>query len=1719
MESKARITFIRLRPERASSLAFRRPSGGLRSNGDSYVELYQWEDGICDGCPVSGPAAFGRAQGAELAVEVFIDFPAFLQDNGLSASDLISCVFSLDLYSGTVVPFEAYSYDDTFLGDESGLVGDGELLINALSLYQSEGVVDVLIVPSSSMSAVTELDADHSSHEMALVPDYPLEISVQTPPARTAYMEGDLFSPAGMVVRARYRWAGWQPVSGYEYQRTPLAASQGSVQISYSGFSASVSIEVYPPSALGFRDSPELNVGESPSFELAIGEIRFAVPDVSCGGGSYEISASHVYRSGASAAFCALFWGYGEGFMLSLDQRVFPLGGPIVRWVDGSGSNHSFRLFDEAGGRYYDEADPSIVLKDGLSGWRIEFPDGACLGFDSAGRLCSVSGPGSGNEKVIARHSDGRIWRVYDLRKTEGGAVLESLDFSYDSALRLASIERKEGGAVPERTLFSYSGPRLTSVRRERLSGGSWLTAELTRFEYDGSGRMATAAEASSWAAFRTFYSGGAVSKVSKGRLTEPLASIAEGQIADKYAEEDYTEFGNAAGRRRAVSPKDGPSLSYQWDSKGRLASVLEASMGGLRTLERPRGFARTPLKRENDVISELPRQQGAEGLNGESYSAPSGQFSLRLNPDQDDLGHSLRFRLEFYAMLPAESSVPLFFEAVWSSTANQNNVEYHRTRAEANRYAASVWQRIQIPIRFASEAQRAQDLLVSVGLFSPGNAPYSSSDPVIVTKPRIVEGDLPDISLVFNAFYSFFDSFSLIGRETEFLLRAPDGPGGEPPEEPPEPCPDMAESDVFRAICRPLANGDGTFDLIVEGGRRRIAGIGEFFAQIGNVPSMNLLKLSTWSAYSLRSAVYSPAQINGWRQTQAYEPLSGGGLHVRRATEWFDSAGSLISAPPSEGWVTYDPRGNVASESRGEGGASLNYERAPTGELTRAYLMDSEENEADIYSATYDPSGEFLSSEASFGIVKAYGYEDGLASSVTEGPLTKVFSYDLPRKRLTGVSFSAGSLVVPSHAVGYSAGLLSSMSGGPFAHSFATTFSAYRRRVEYERNGALAEATEEDAQERESSFFRSASSTDIVTTSFSGPYRRPASQSLNGVAKVTFQYRSDSAYLYDDGPTQISDSYCGRATQMTYGPGGEASKVRQTPSASQNWSSFSAQHNLSGGAAVYATGAGDNQVLMALSPERVAGFASASRLSTPSGDYLMKRSDDGFGRPSATFFGDYHKESFTYDGSSRLQALAYEFSNSAVFSESLQYSNGLVTQDTRNSQAVVYSRDDAGRLLSETRGAVAKTFEYDGQGRLWKIKVGGAVAVTFEYDAKSRLSKTIPAGQAQTVYGYDDRGNLTSKTRGNATTVFTYERGRLLSSAGPVAFQYDCAERRTRKANVEYFYDGDRLVAEYIEPTLTQSGGWRTYFYDDRGVRGYAQGQSLFLYVRDAFGSIVGIATEWGGLIGTYTYDTFGVPTISAADQAAEAILGENPFRWKGYYYDSETGLYWVGSRYYDPEVGRFITPDDPGYLDPESVAGLDPYVYCHYDPVNYSDPTGHFAIWASVLIGAAIGLAVTFVKDWVDDGRPFNGSVSWQEYVGAGVGGAISGLGTGFVSTVLFSGLGSVAQSAIMGNIGSFSDFAITFGIGAAVGAIGYVVTAGIRVIGNKKVMGVIGESTRNIRINKRLAEAGFKNLKVGKLGYQGVYDALYKHFGFEIVENVWQVAYGVGTGFLPW
>ena len=117
--------------------------------------------------------------------------------------------------------------------------------------------------------------------------------------------------------------------------------------------------------------------------------------------------------------------------------------------------------------------------------------------------------------------------------------------------------------------------------------------------------------------------------------------------------------------------------------------------------------------------------------------------------------------------------------------------------------------------------------------------------------------------------------------------------------------------------------------------------------------------------------------------------------------------------------------------------------------------------------------------------------------------------------------------------------------------------------------------------------------------------------------------------------------------------------------------------------------------------------------------------------------------------------------------------------------------------------------------------------------------------------------------------------------------------------------------------------------------------------------GDVVKLVTSSGSAVATYEYDAWG-NILSKSGTMAD----KNPLRYRGYYYDAETGFYYVSSRYYDPEVGRWINAD--GFVSTgQDIIGYNMFAYCGNNPVNRKDPTGQF--WITALIVATVAVVCT--------------------------------------------------------------------------------------------------------------------------------------------------------------
>ena len=123
-------------------------------------------------------------------------------------------------------------------------------------------------------------------------------------------------------------------------------------------------------------------------------------------------------------------------------------------------------------------------------------------------------------------------------------------------------------------------------------------------------------------------------------------------------------------------------------------------------------------------------------------------------------------------------------------------------------------------------------------------------------------------------------------------------------------------------------------------------------------------------------------------------------------------------------------------------------------------------------------------------------------------------------------------------------------------------------------------------------------------------------------------------------------------------------------------------------------------------------------------------------------------------------------------------------------------------------------------------------------------------------------------------------------------------------------------------------------FLYGQNGLVGFIIDGITYTYRKNLFGDIIGIFSG-NTEMATYVYDAWGNCTITKNTNDLGTL---NPFRYRGYYWDSNLGLYYLISRYYDPQTGRFINSDTLDYLDPQTLGGLNLYAYCGNNPINFS-------------------------------------------------------------------------------------------------------------------------------------------------------------------------------------
>ncbi len=294
------------------------------------------------------------------------------------------------------------------------------------------------------------------------------------------------------------------------------------------------------------------------------------------------------------------------------------------------------------------------------------------------------------------------------------------------------------------------------------------------------------------------------------------------------------------------------------------------------------------------------------------------------------------------------------------------------------------------------------------------------------------------------------------------------------------------------------------------------------------------------------------------------------------------------------------------------------------------------------------------------------------------------------------------------------------------------------------------------------------------------------------------------------------------------------------------------------------------------------------------------------------------------------------EILSSKPDTRTLQYRIGEETYTVKFNARGYVAKDTVTKAGSSD--TTVNEYSYDAYGNLQTVKTtknGQTTVQRYSYNSSWSDELTSFDGRAIT---YDTLGKPTEYYNGMS---FTWAAGKLATvqnGENSVSYRYDYQGLREEKTvngvTTKYLYEGHDLIAEISEDPV--------YFtYDGHfNLVGFEWNGTAYYYQYDIFGDVVGIVNAAGETLCTYSYDLWGAITGITGNQA---LAERNPIRYRGYYYDNETGFYYLETRYYDPQTKRFLSYDDLEsffYGAEEDMESL--FVYCGNNPVCFYDIDG---------------------------------------------------------------------------------------------------------------------------------------------------------------------------------
>ncbi len=1403
------------------------------------------------------------------------------------------------------------------------------------------------------------------------------------------------------------------------------------------------------------------------------GNLTWIHSDIGFSGNRMPVTISHVYNTNDSAQNSfGLGYGWRTNFNQTVSQETWHSGTSqevtYYVWTDGDGTKHYFP--NQVADGYKDEDGLELTLSISGSNKTITDKNGNKSHFDSQGRLYKLENNQatksnitityqSTSSKLITKITDG-AGRVYNFTYSNG--LLTRISYVGKGSTELAYVS------------FGYSGSKLATITDK--------DGEVSSFVYDSANFMTGATDIDGYK-LQYSYSTGSPKRVVG--IQEYDGTTAGGNLSIEYAH-NQTTFKDHNENVEIMQFNDWGNVISVQDGQGR-AQYSQYARNDYTDNTSKANQMQLSSKLQNTVIN-LFKDNSFEL--GTTWSALSTDVTSAVAADTAYYGTK---SLKMTRATPGAASGVRYTSGVFVGTDTFTFSAYVKTDATASAYLSittsngevfnskvlqpgSDWTRLQVTctaseygnlyaqlmtttagtvymdcVQFERAAIASRYNLVNNGDFRYGDHGWTRGSLFTSTEKCVtatsagpgINGTVYNITGDPDACKHLYQTVNVSGGAGDTYVVAGWAIGDSAP---------LYNNSRQFSLVITFLNTDGTItrgfakfnpDTDSSNGWQYAAGVAiadktysaihveaQYDNNVNNAyfDAIQLFKEEFGSSYTYDDKGNVKSVVDLQKQTTAYEYDTNSNLTkiiqagVTQMTYTYDAYHNVKTATTATGEVyefTYDTYGNNTEVKITSGGQTIRSTATYTTDGNRlASVKDALEN-----TTTYNYN-------ENTNVLEWVQYPNDTAETRTE------YTYDeMYRLATAAADVDAGYTLTASYT--YEDDLLTELETNSSTYHFTYGSFAQRTGVKV-GNKTLAAYTYTDNQDRYLSTLTYGNGDSITYT-----YDR-----YGRIIKETYEDGTTVSYAYDNSGNlaTVTDSETGIKTTYYY--------------------------DLT---------------------DRLMKYVESSTNHSHSVEYTYD-SKNNLKKQVETIDGVTYTTNYTYDNGNRITAIDCNGDNEHIVYDAF----GRITSKATNSTLVTQYQYNAnsGQVSEYTNsyGNTAKTYSYtyDDNGNITSVSDGTNVT-TYAYDSANQLIReNNQAGGFTHVWTYDNAGNILSRTEyayttgelGEPTDTVTYtygdaDWGDLLTSYDGTQITYDGIGNPLNDGTWTYTWKHGRELSTMTDGTTTwtysydangmrigrsSSSGSYTYTYNGSQLVQMTAGSNTlyftygadgpisvtwngttYYYVTNLQGDVVAIVNSSGTEVARYTYDAWG-NLIATYGCTAGTIGYLNPLRYRGYVYDQETGLYYVSSRYYDPEIGRWINADGVMSDVGGDIRGYNLFAYCMNNPVNMSDPTGNWPSWATKLVAAVAVVAVVAAVAAITVATAGAGTAAAVIAVGAAKGAAIGlvtgaaiGAGTAAVNHRVSTGTWEGADKAALEGAGDGAlSGAITGAVtGAASGA----------------------------------------------------------------------------------